>query len=103
MKDNKDNQDHFDVLRQVENKPDSSQRELADDLGFSLGKLNYCLKALKNKGLVSKLYSFEGAYSVSGTTDNNNLIPSEYSQYWKTNKNKGEKHSRDKQRSSKLD
>jgi len=41
---------------------------------------------LKNKGLVSKLYSFEGAYSVSGTTDNNNLIPSEYSQYWKTNK-----------------
>tara|TARA_B100001750_G_C15203986_1_gene444905 strand:- start:30 stop:341 length:312 start_codon:yes stop_codon:yes gene_type:complete len=58
MKDNKDNQDHFDVLRQVENKPDSSQRELADDLGFSLGKLNYCLKALKNKGLV-KIKNFE--------------------------------------------
>ena len=41
---------------------------------------------LKNKGLVSRLYSFEGAYSVSGTIDNNNLIPSKYSQYWKTNK-----------------
>ena len=54
----KDSQDHFDVLRQVENKPDSSQRELADDLNFSLGKLNYCLKALKNKGLV-KIKNFE--------------------------------------------
>ena len=41
---------------------------------------------LKNKGLVSRLYSFEGAYSVSGTIDNNNLIPLEYNQYWKTNK-----------------
>ena len=29
-----------------------SQRELAKDLGFSLGKLNYCLKALKEKGLI---------------------------------------------------
>ena len=48
----KDNQDHFNVLRSIKNKPDSSQRELADDLGFSLGKLNYCLKALKKKGLV---------------------------------------------------
>ena len=47
-----DDQDHFNVLRSIKNKPDSSQRELADDLGFSLGKLNYCLKALKNKGLV---------------------------------------------------
>ena len=33
-------------------KPKSTQRELAEELGFSLGKLNYCLKALKNKGLV---------------------------------------------------
>ena len=32
--------------------PDFSQRDLADKLGFSLGKLNYCLRALKNKGLV---------------------------------------------------
>ena len=54
----KNNQDHFNILRQIENKPDSSQRELADDLGFSLGKLNYCLKELKGKGLV-KIENFK--------------------------------------------
>ena len=48
----KDDQDHFNVLRRIQNKPASTQRELAEDLGFSLGKLNYCLKALKSKGLV---------------------------------------------------
>ena len=48
----KDNQDHFNVLRTIQKKPNSTQRELAGDLGFSLGKLNYCLKALKKKGLV---------------------------------------------------
>ena len=48
----KSNPDHFEVLRKIKNKPNSSQRELAEELGFSLGKLNYCLKALKNKGLV---------------------------------------------------
>ena len=39
-------------MRAIKNKPKLSQRELAKNLGFSLGKLNYCLKALKNKGLV---------------------------------------------------
>ena len=48
----KDNQDHFNVLRKIQNKPESSQRELAEELGFSLGKLNYCLKALKKKGFL---------------------------------------------------
>ena len=47
-----DNQDHFNVLRKINSKPRSSQRELAEELGFSLGKLNYCLKALKKKGLI---------------------------------------------------
>ena len=42
-----DNQDHLNLLRQIKKKPSSSQRELAEELGFSLGKLNYCLKALK--------------------------------------------------------
>ena len=37
------------ILRKIQKKPESSQRELADDLGFSLGKLNYCLKELKRK------------------------------------------------------
>jgi len=53
-----DNQDHFNVLRKIQNKPESTQRELAKDLGFSLGKLNYCLKALKNKGLI-KISNFK--------------------------------------------
>ena len=53
-----DNQDHFDVLRKINNKPKSSQRELARELGFSLGKLNYCLKALQHKGLV-KIENFK--------------------------------------------
>jgi len=40
------------ILRTVEAKPDVSQRELADELSISLGKVNYCLKALVNKGLI---------------------------------------------------
>ena len=54
----KDNQDHFDILRKIQNKPKSTQRELASELGFSLGKLNYCLKALQKKGLV-KIENFK--------------------------------------------
>ena len=48
----KDNQDHFEVLRKIKTKPETTQRELAEELGFSLGKLNYCLKALRSKGLI---------------------------------------------------
>jgi|TARA_Y100000294_G_scaffold156118_1_gene156806 EPS-associated MarR family transcriptional regulator len=48
----KNNQDYLNLLRKIKNKPESSQRELAEELGFSLGKLNYCLKALKFKGLI---------------------------------------------------
>ena len=48
----KNNQDYLNLLRKIKKKPKSSQRELADELGFSLGKLNYCLKALKTKGLI---------------------------------------------------
>ena len=40
------------ILRTVNNNPETSQRKLANDLGFSLGKLNYCLNALKAKGLI---------------------------------------------------
>ena len=53
-----DDQDHFNILREIQKKPNSSQRELAKELGFSLGKLNYCLKALQNKGLV-KIQNFK--------------------------------------------
>ena len=44
------NQDNLDLLRKISKKPEVSQRTLANELGFSLGKLNYCLKALKKKG-----------------------------------------------------
>tara|TARA_B100000965_G_C19557292_1_gene742844 strand:- start:888 stop:1187 length:300 start_codon:yes stop_codon:yes gene_type:complete len=54
----KNNPDHFEILRKIKSKPNSSQRELASELGFSLGKLNYCLKALKEKGLI-KIKNFQ--------------------------------------------
>ena len=54
----KNDQDHFEVLRKIQQVPDSSQRELAQELGFSLGKLNYCLKALQKKGFI-KLQNFQ--------------------------------------------
>ena len=53
-----DNQDYLNLLRKIKNKPKSTQRELAEELGFSLGKLNYCLKALKSKGLI-KINNFK--------------------------------------------
>ncbi|MFL2887586.1 MAG: MarR family EPS-associated transcriptional regulator [Pelagibacteraceae bacterium] len=54
----KEDQDHFEILRKIQKKPNSTQRELAEGLGFSLGKLNYCLKALKAKGLI-KISNFK--------------------------------------------
>tara|TARA_B100001121_G_C18669867_1_gene613220 strand:+ start:1264 stop:1566 length:303 start_codon:yes stop_codon:yes gene_type:complete len=52
------NEDHFDILRKLNTKKDFSQRKLAEELGFSLGKLNYCLVSLKDKGLV-KIKNFK--------------------------------------------
>tara|TARA_B110000211_G_C13797548_1_gene429061 strand:- start:267 stop:488 length:222 start_codon:yes stop_codon:yes gene_type:complete len=46
-----ENPDQFNVLRKIKSNPNSSQRKLASELGFSLGKLNYCLKALNKKGV----------------------------------------------------
>ena len=45
----KNKEDQFEVLRKIKTNPKATQRELAKDLGFSLGKLNYCLKRLKQK------------------------------------------------------
>ena len=53
-----DNQDHFNVMRKIQEQPKTSQRNLAEQLGFSLGKLNYCLKALQQKGLI-KIKNFQ--------------------------------------------
>lgn len=42
----------FRILRLIQKKPNTTQRKLAKDLDLSLGKLNYCINELKNKGLV---------------------------------------------------
>lgn len=50
----------FRVMRILERNPDTTQRELAHQLGVSLGAINFCLRALADKGLV-KMANF--AYS----------------------------------------
>jgi len=50
--------DLLNILRQIHNNPNFSQREAAKNTGLSLGKLNYCLNALKNKGFV-KMKNFK--------------------------------------------
>lgn len=50
-------ENHLKILRLLVKNPNLSQRELASVLGVSLGKTNYCLKALVGKGLV-KIYNF---------------------------------------------
>jgi len=42
----------YKILKRLENEPEISQRELAKELGISLGRVNYCLKALIEKGWV---------------------------------------------------
>jgi len=54
----KKTEDQFEILRKIQKFPELSQRKLAKKLGFSLGKLNYCLKSLKQKGLV-KIENFK--------------------------------------------
>jgi|TARA_B100001094_G_C17440708_1_gene443543 EPS-associated MarR family transcriptional regulator len=61
----KDNPDYLEILRKINSKPNYTQRELAKELGFSLGKLNYCINALKNKGLV-KISNFKKSENKFG-------------------------------------
>ena len=56
--DDKNNSDFLETLRKINKEPRASQRKLAEELGFSLGKLNYVLKALKEKGFV-KIKNFQ--------------------------------------------
>jgi EPS-associated MarR family transcriptional regulator len=43
---------HLKILKHIESNPHISQRQLAQDLGVSVGKINYCVRALITKGLV---------------------------------------------------
>ena len=57
-KSTKNNQDQLNVMRKIGKNPNLNQRDLAEELGFSLGKLNYCLKELKIKGFI-KMNNFK--------------------------------------------
>ena len=52
------NNDEFDILRKISKEPNVNQRDLAKKLGLSLGKINYCIRALKKKGLI-KINNFK--------------------------------------------
>ena len=54
----KQDQEQFEILRKIYKSSRSSQRNLSSQLGFSLGKLNYCLKELQKKGLI-KIENFK--------------------------------------------
>jgi len=60
MQNNKNNNlnEEFNLLRLLDKQPAKSQRKIAQELGFSLGKLNYCIKALMGKGLI-KIKNFQ--------------------------------------------
>ena len=51
---------HFKVLRLLQANPQINQRELSEALGVSLGKTNYCLKALLDKGML-KVHNFQSS------------------------------------------
>lgn len=61
----KNNQDYLNVMRKIQKEPKFSQRKMAKSLGFSLGKLNYCIKALQEKGLV-KIQNFQNQSNKVG-------------------------------------
>jgi len=43
---------HLDLLRKLESNPEYTQRELSKEMGVSLGKINYCMKKLTEKGWI---------------------------------------------------
>jgi len=57
-----DNEDVLKILKTIKEEPSLSQRELSSRLGISLGKVNYLIKALIEKGLV-KVDSFKSAHN----------------------------------------
>ena len=69
----KNKQDYLNILRKIDKKAYLNQRILAEDLGFSLGKLNYCLNALQKKGFV-KLKNFKNNPDKFNTMSKNNYF-----------------------------
>jgi EPS-associated MarR family transcriptional regulator len=60
-----DDESRYKILRTLATTPGVSQRELAKGLGISLGKVNYCLKALIEKGLI-KANNFQNSSNKRG-------------------------------------
>jgi len=56
---------YFRVLRLLQDNPDMTQREIAQSLGLSTSGLNYCLKALIDKGWV-KVHNFSQSKNKFG-------------------------------------
>jgi EPS-associated MarR family transcriptional regulator len=56
-----DDETHYRVMRLLEGRPEATQRDVARDLGVSLGKANYCVRALVGKGWV-KVTPFKNAH-----------------------------------------
>jgi EPS-associated MarR family transcriptional regulator len=55
----------YKILKRLEADPEISQRELAGDLGISLGRVNYCIQALIEKGMV-KANNFRNSKNKKG-------------------------------------
>ena len=55
----------YKILKRLEANPEISQRELAGELGISLGRVNYCIQALIEKGLV-KANNFRNSKNKKG-------------------------------------
>ena len=51
-------EEYLKLLRKINKDPEISQRNLSNELNMSLGKINYCLKALKSKGFI-KIKNFK--------------------------------------------
>ncbi len=67
------NLDKLNILRKINDSKNLTQRSMAKDLGISLGKLNYCLKALKNKGYV-KIKNFRNNQDRFNPSSKNNYF-----------------------------
>ena len=55
----------LDLLRSLKSNPEYTQRELSQEMGVSLGKVNYCMKKLTEKGLI-KLTNFSRSSNKFG-------------------------------------
>ena len=62
-----DQEDHYQILSLLEQHPELSQRELAKEMGVSVGKVNYCIKALVDVGHL-KLNNFLRSNNKLGYT-----------------------------------